>query len=237
LKLKLEKVVPWGRSFSEYIRMFDLKPNELKLKILDCGGGPASFNAEMTNQGNNVISCDPIYEFGAMEIARRIDEVYPTIIANAEANRDSFVWTEFESPSQLGQIRMAAMQQFLADFPVGVKEGRYLTHQLPLLPFETGEFDLALCSHLLFTYSDQLSETFHLEAIREMCRVAKEARIFPLLVNFSGEPSVHLQPVMNKLVQEGYQIEVKQVNYEFQRGGNQLLSIKSPSLEVLSAEC
>ncbi len=46
--LKLENVVPWGRSLAEYICMFDLCPSDLQGYILDCGGGPASFNAELT---------------------------------------------------------------------------------------------------------------------------------------------------------------------------------------------
>ena len=67
--LKLENVIPWGRSLEEYVRMFNLTPEDLKLAILDCAGGPASFNAEMTGQGYNVISCDPVYHFTADEIA------------------------------------------------------------------------------------------------------------------------------------------------------------------------
>ncbi|WP_225225324.1 hypothetical protein [Komarekiella delphini-convector] len=58
---KLKNVIPWGRSMQEYIKMFDLTSDELKLNILDCAGGPASFNAEMTCQGYKVISCDPVY--------------------------------------------------------------------------------------------------------------------------------------------------------------------------------
>lgn len=30
--------------------MFDLTPNELESKILDCVGGPANFNAEMSRK-------------------------------------------------------------------------------------------------------------------------------------------------------------------------------------------
>ena len=41
-------------------------------------------------------------------------------------------------------------------------------------------FDLALCSHLLFTYSKQLSASFHVEAVLEMCRVARESAFSPL---------------------------------------------------------
>ena len=40
---------------------------------------------------------------------------------------------------------------------------------------------MALCSHLLFLYSDHLDAAFHRAAIRDLCRVAGEVRIFPLL--------------------------------------------------------
>jgi len=206
--------------------MFDLTPSDLQLRILDCAGGPASFNAEMTAQGHTVVSCDPLYQFTVKEIAQRVEETCPAIIKGVQANRDKIVWQHIQSPEQLIEVRMAAMRRFLADFRLGLQEGRYLTDELPVLPFKTGQFDLALCSHLLFTYSDQLSLGFHLAAIREMCRVAKEVRIFPLLVNMTGETSPHLQPVMDQLEQT-CQIEIKQVPYEFQRGGNQLLWVRS----------
>jgi hypothetical protein len=60
-----------------------------------------------------------------------------------------------------------------------------------------------------------------------MCRVAKEVRIFPLLVSFSGETSPLLQPVINELQQRGYKVEIEQVPYEFQKGGNKLLRVCS----------
>ena len=205
--------------------MLDLTPDDLKLAILDCASGPASFNAEMTRLGYKVVSCDPVYQFTASEIYQRIQDTYQTIIDGAQATRDNFVWQDIQSPAQLGQIRMAAMRQFLEDFPLGIQQGRYVTDELPVLSFNTGQFDLALCSHFLFTYSDQLGADFHQTSILEMCRVAKEVRIFPLLVNFSTETSPLLQPVMKELQQRGYKVEIKQVPYEFQKGGNKLLRI------------
>ena len=225
--MRLEQVVPWGRSFSEYCQMFDLTDADLQSKILDCGSGPASFNAEMIQQGNSVISCDPLYQFSVDEISQRIDQTYPIVIKATEVNRSNFVWTAIESPEQLGQIRMAAMRQFLFDFPIGLKQGRYQHESLPDLPFDSQQFDLALCSHFLFLYSDQLSFEFHLASIVEMCRVAAIVRVFPLLVNMTGEPSPFLEPIMQELTSQGYSIQIKQVPYEFQRGGNQLLQISA----------
>lgn len=225
MSFKLENVVPWGRSMDEYVRMFDLSPDELKLKILDCGGGPASFNCEMNRQGYKVVSCDPIYQFTADEIAQRIRDTCQKMIDGVRVTYDSFVWQNIQSPEHLGEVRMAAMKKFIEDFPVGIKEGRYVTDELPNLSFNSSQFDLALCSHLLFTYSDQLSIDFHLASIREMCRVAKEVRIFPLLVSFSGETSPLLAPVINKLQELKYKVEIMQVPYEFQKGGNELLRV------------
>jgi len=223
--LRLEQVVPWGRSLGEYIQMFNLTASDLQRKILDCAGGPASFNTEMTQKGQSVISCDPIYQFSVNEIARRIEETYPVVLQRVEVNRQRCVWKMYQSPEHLGQVRMAAMHQFLADFPQGLQQGRYRQVALPTLPFDSRQFDLALCSHLLFTYSDQLSLEFHLAAIAEMCRVATEVRIFPLLVNMTGETSPFLQPAIQELKARGYSVQIKEVPYEFQQGGNQLLQV------------
>ncbi|MBD0347475.1 MAG: SAM-dependent methyltransferase [Coleofasciculus sp. Co-bin14] len=231
--LKLEQVVPWGRSLEEYSRMFDLTENDIQGQILDCAAGPASFNAQMTRQGHNVISCDPLYQFSVTEIARRIEETYPIIINGLIANQDKYVWQDIQSPTQLGKIRMAAMQQFLEDFPLGLQQGRYRTNELPTLPFDASRFDLALCSHFLFTYSDHFSMAFHLEAIMEMCRVAKQVRIFPLL-NISGEPSPFVEPVAEELEKQGYTVQLKQVPYEFQKGGNQVLQVHARGRELVS---
>ena len=222
--LKLEKVIPWGRSLTEYVKMFHLTPNDLHVRILDCAGGPASFNAEMSHQGYSVISCDPIYQFSADEIAQRIQETYPTIIEGVKAAQEYYVWQDIQSPEQLGQIRMTAMELFVEDFPLGIQQGRYVIGELPRLPFECDRFDLALCSHFLFTYSDLISQELHLASIQELCRVAGEVRIFPLL-NISGELSDLLPWVMKELTAQGYNLEIQQVPYEFQKGGNQLLRV------------
>jgi hypothetical protein len=41
--------------------MFALTDRELGLTIVDCGSGPASFNAGATRRGGHIVSCDPIY--------------------------------------------------------------------------------------------------------------------------------------------------------------------------------
>jgi hypothetical protein len=116
---QLEKVIPWGRNFDEYIRMFNLTASDLQLKIIDCASGPASFNAEMTDQGYQVISCDPIYQFTTEEIYQRIQDTYQTVINGVGANFSNYIWTNIKSPEDLGEVRMAAMEKFIQDFPQG----------------------------------------------------------------------------------------------------------------------
>ena len=52
--MKLNEVVPWGRTLQEYKLMFNLSEIDLNKKILGCGDGPASFNAEMTEPKGNI---------------------------------------------------------------------------------------------------------------------------------------------------------------------------------------
>ena len=79
----IDYVYPWGRRLSEYINMFGLTPLDLSGRILDCGGGPASFNAEMRTLGQRATSCDPLYKFSGVEIARRITGTFDVVVEGA----------------------------------------------------------------------------------------------------------------------------------------------------------
>jgi hypothetical protein len=226
----LENIVPWGRSLDEYIKMFHLTEDDLHLNILGCGDGPASFNSEMHKLGYCVTSIDPVYQLTVAQMRERITATYDQIMEQVRHNEGQFVWEIFTSPEELGQTRMAAMQEFLTDFEQGKEEGRYLSEAFPFLPFLDETFDIALCSHLLFLYSEQLSLDFHRASIAEMCRVAREVRIFPLLDLRVGK-SRYVAPVVSGLKEQGYVVEIETVPYEFQRGGNQMMRIRRENYE------
>jgi hypothetical protein len=221
----LDQVVPWGRSFDEYRSMFALSDEDLTLKIVGCGDGPASFNAVATRHGARVISCDPIYRYGVGQLRQRIAATYDEILKQTRQNANEFVWTTIRSPDELGQTRMVAMNAFLDDYEAGKLEGRYIAAELPNLPFGHETFDLALSSHLLFLYTAQLGEVFHRTGIREMCRVAKEVRIFPLLA-LGGDPSFLVEPLALELREQGASVSIENVPYEFQRGGDKMMRIR-----------
>ena len=73
--------------------------------------------------------------------------------------------------------------------------------------------------------SNQIGEAFHHAAIDELCRVAREVRIFPF-VALGGIGSAYVSPVVDAFRQRGCMIRVERVPYEFQRGGNIMMRIR-----------
>lgn len=225
--MELSEVVPWGRSLSEYKEMFLLSSDDLRKKILGCGDGPACFNAELSAKGGNVTSIDPIYQFSPEQIRTRIGEVYPQIMEQVSKNKDDYVWSNIGGVEELGRVRMDAMKIFLNDYGKNQDTERYINASLPILPFEGGEFDLALCSHYLFLYSEHVNLEQHIESMKELCRVSGEVRIYPLLSIKSNKESPHLEPVMAEMEKSGINVSLVPVRYEFQKGATKMLVAKS----------
>ena len=205
--------------------MFALNREDLTHTILGCGDGPASFNAEATRRGSTVISCDPIYRWDAADIREQIAVTRDEILDQTRRNASEFVWDSIRSVDELGRVRMAAMDAFLDDYTHGKVQGRYIEGELPRLPLSDRSFDLALCSHLLFLYSDQLGEAFHHQSLRELCRLASEVRIFPLIA-LGGRRSPFIDSTMADLRNAGHEVSIEHVPYEFQRGANQMMRIR-----------
>lgn len=222
--ITINSAYPWGRSFDEYRQMFALTDADLDRRILGCADGPAAFNPTMHGRGKRVISCDPLYRFSADEIRRRIDETFVEILDLATRERERFVWDAIASPEELGRVRMGAMEEFLRDYEGGRAEGRYVESSLPHLPFNGDAFDLALCSHFLFLYSE-LGLELHLASVMELLRVAEEVRIFPLL-DMKGNRSGHVDSIRSELSACGHSVTLERVPYEFQRGGCEMMRIR-----------
>ena len=227
--VKLEKVVPFGRTFTEYVQMFNLTDTDLNKSILGVGDGPASFNATATKKGYKITSVDPIYQLSASEIQQRFLEVVDSIIEQVTATPNDWVWTYHKSPQDLRKNREQALEIFLENYEQGKEQNRYKIGFLPKLDYQDKEYDLALCSHLLFLYSEHYDYQFHYESILEMLRVSQEVRIFPLLT-LMAERSPYLAPLIKALEKQGYDVTIIEVKYQFQKGGNEMLVIKQPNL-------
>ena len=204
--------------------MFALSDADLRLRILGCADGPASFNAEANRRGTVATSVDPLYRLDGRTIRDKITKTYDQILEQTRRNTHQFVWDTIRSVDELGRMRMDAMQAFLEDYDLGKRQGRYVDAELPLLAFPDKSFDLAVCSHFLFLYSEHLPEAFHRQAILELCRVATEVRIFPLLA-LDGRPSQYIASIVDDL-SGSYEISLETVPYEFQRGANRMMRVR-----------
>ncbi len=218
----LDSIVQFGRSQKEYELMFALSDCDRHKSIIGIGDGPASFNAEMNAAGLTVISIDPIYQFTGAEIKSRFDACVDSIIEQVRNTPNNWIWSYHRSPEDLRANREKAISLFLEDFDRGKIAGRYLNAELPKLDFQDKQFQLALCSHFLFLYSEHLSFEFHLDSIRELARIAEEVRIFPLLT-LAQARSPYIDEISSTLAKEGISSEIIQVPYELQKGGNQAI--------------
>lgn len=100
------------------------------------------------------------------------------------------------------------------------------TPDLPRLPFRDDAFELAVCSHLLFTWADQLGLEWHRAALFELARVAGEVRVFPTIMQGPGEAVPFWGTLMSDLSEAGLRTESREVPYEFQVGGNRMLVVQ-----------
>jgi hypothetical protein len=224
MAFELNSVVPWGRNFDEYKRMFNLTESDLNKQIISFGDGPASFNLEMTKMNRKVISLDPIYQFSKDELVQRIAETKERVLEQTKANHNNFVWTNIKNIEDLERIRMDAMNNFIGDYDYGKTQERYIYHELPNpTTYSDLSFDLGVSAHFLILYS-QLGLDFHIKSITEMLRICKEIRVFPLL-NLNAAKSEVIDGIIDHF-QRDFIISIVSVDYEFQKGGNQMLNFQ-----------
>ncbi|MGV9748360.1 class I SAM-dependent methyltransferase [Rhodococcus zopfii] len=212
-----------SRSLDEYRSMFGLTDEDLSRRILDCPGGAAGFTAAMNRLGGDVTACDMAYVAGEAEQLAAVAEA-ETDRGNqyVRAHTEQFDWLFFADPDEHQRVRRHAVQEFAADLRRHPR--RYVAGRLPSLPFPDAGFDLVLSSHLLFSYSDRLDHTFHVDAIVELMRVARdELRIFPLVASGSSVRYPRLDELLTDLRHHEIAGEVVEVEYRFQRGAHHML--------------
>jgi hypothetical protein len=216
-------VLVTSRSLDEYRAIFSLTDQDLTGRLLDCCAGAASLVAEVCAAGGQVVAVDPVFATG---IDRTEAAVRESLAGGQQLiwdNEAHFVWDWYGTPKRRDEIRTEAAELFLAD--ARANPGRYLAAALPQLPFADQSFDLALCSHMLFTWASRFDQAWHLAALVEMARVAREVRVFPLVQAGDGAPVPFLGALMESLHASGYRAELRRVDYEFQRGGNEMLVV------------
>lgn len=215
-----------ARPLAEYRAMFDLDDETLRgSRILDCPGGCASFAAEARDLGARVTSVDPVYATDPDALAERARADVARGNRFVRENIGRYTWPYFESPEAHMRHRTEGCERFVADRAANPEA--YVAGSLPALPFDDDAFDLALTSHLLFTYADRLGHAFHVRSLRELARVsAGEVRAYPL-VDVAALPYPRLDELRADLRDAGLESEVRRVPYEFQRGADRMLVVSA----------
>ncbi len=83
--------------------------------------------------------------------------------------KDEYIQTLalLQSYQERSILGVGAMEAFLEDYDRGCNEGRYVEGGLPIIPFGNRSKELALCSHVLFTYAAQLGYPSAAPSFRE----------------------------------------------------------------------
>lgn len=217
----LPGIVPWGRSAAEYEAFFGLSDVSADARVLDCAAGPASFAAEWSRRGRFVIAIDPMYDRPAIELLSAFPETAGKMLAGMRTAHARFNWEYYKTPEQVIDRRRQALLAFAEDRQRAGSAGRYVAGALPHLPLPSDSFDVVLCAHFLFLYSAELDMEMHLASLREMLRVGREVRVFPLL-DMDGERSRHVDRAVEELRQEA-EVELVRVPFEFRRGDFRML--------------
>jgi len=221
----------WMCELKDYKRMFALTPEDLTLNIIDCAAGPSTFNAELTAQGGRVVSCDALYAMVFEKVQMETQELIETLLKRVQEKQEEFSWDSVSSLEELRKTYEAAARLFFDDFKKDKKHQRYYAESLPQFTFKDYQFDLALCAHFLFDRTIHPEENFIVNSIKEMCRVAREARIYPLL-DAKGEITKEVGPVMMQLQMAGYGVEIKEVDYGVEKKANAMLRVWPNVCEV-----
>lgn len=221
---KIEGPIFIGRSWAEYIKMFDLDLEMLNgKKILDCAAGASSFTNFMSKKGYDITAVDLLYDKDSEFLKNRCEEHLHALIDALEKIEGEFNWSFFKNLDELKNHRMNSCYDFNNDYKRN-KGKRYLKADLTQLPFPDNSFHMVLCAHLLFIYDHRLDLNFHQKTVEEMIRVScNEIRIYPLVKN-KGRKSIYVNKIIQNLP-ETVETEIIEVDYQFRQGGNEMLRI------------
>ncbi|MDR6224927.1 hypothetical protein [Desmospora profundinema] len=123
------------RSFDEYRHMFALTKKSLAQgPILDVAAGASSFTATANNRGFKAFAVDP-YQLPPKEIKKQGEQEIALIAKKLPPLTNRFLWDYYQNLNRHHQIRVDSLEMFLEDYERDSSKSRYLTAELPHLPF------------------------------------------------------------------------------------------------------
>jgi hypothetical protein len=229
-RFQLDRIAFYGRTLSEYLKMFGLEDVASLKKyksILDCPSGASSFVAEAANKyGIKAVGCDPLFDNDVDTLAKQGRKDIEYVIQRVALSPSLYKWDFYSSINELRKYRKLALREFIANYPVGITGKKYyIKAKLPKLPFDDKSFELVLSGHFLFTYSHKFDFEFILSSILELIRVSsKEVRIYPLQKS-SLQPYEYMRDLLYALKKHGIRYDLVPVSFEFQRGSNKVMCL------------
>ena len=227
----MERTVLWGHHLEEYRDMFDLQESSFSMRFLEFQCGPSAFQYDLRGRSAHLVSYDDWFCLDKKAISGQIEESFETRLVQISAQPQSFNFSRYGGLEALVAYRREGVAHFLQDYDLGHAEGRYLPAATKTLAFEPFFFDYALSAHHFFSSIVPQTVEYHLTLLKELARVAKEVRIFPL-VDANGVPSPLLGPVILALQQQHFGVEVREVSYQVQPKGNAMLRLWAQACQV-----
>ena len=227
---ELDRIAFYGRTLSEYIRMFRVDDIDhlKKYRVLDCPSGASSFVAEAHNKlGIDAVGCDPLFDRDPIILQEQGEKDIEYVVERVSLSPNLYKWDFYSSVEELRNCRKLALKQFISDYRLGTGRRRYVKAELPKLPFDDRSFDLVLSGHFLFTYAHKFEFPFILGSIKELFRVCSgEVRIYPLQKS-SFKRYERMRDLLYVLKNRyGIAYDIVPVPFEFQKGSNKMLCLR-----------
>lgn len=220
----LTKMNFWGLSYDNIVAMFALGENDFGKKILNCMGAPSSFNAIAWQNKYDITTCSDVYGSDKETLQTKASKEVKQAIDFIKANPDRFNSSVIDTPEKYQLFLQENLKMFFKHYNEAKTRRLYSSEALPEIAFGNHQFDLAICPHFIFNGNPIFSEKFQLNCIQELCRVAKECRIFPAL-DSAGHTPVHLASLREKLTEIGFNSSIETVDYQLQKKGNMMLKV------------
>lgn len=106
-----------GRTFEEYVHMFDLDPAALAGRtVLDCPSGVGSFVRTANDHGINAMGADIAYRMSTARLAHRARADYERVVAQLPEKASLFEWRFYGDIDGRSRYLSRAYEGFLDDF-------------------------------------------------------------------------------------------------------------------------
>jgi hypothetical protein len=222
----MEQSVLWGNTLADYRQMFDLDEAALlRGRLLEFASGATGVNAELTEQGVEVVSYDQRFKLPATALRDVTERNFEHVLKQVQQEPTHYQWQTYESPMVLAESRRYGIERFFEDYADGLAARRYMAGDewMPL-PFADASFDLVLSAQFFLQDNARYSLEWQAQMMAELCRVGRELRIFPL-VDERGEAAQGLGTLMQSLQEHQLGVEVRQVDYHFVPNDNAMLRV------------